>query len=58
MINPKDRLALLETDEMCSDQFNLLLTAIPRYDAESTCSSLDPQKNISVKEVFAYLKCK
>jgi len=27
-----------------SDHFNLLLTVIPRYDAESTCSSLDPQK--------------
>ena len=44
MINPKDRLALLEMDEMCSDHFNLLLTVIPRYDAESTYSSLDPQK--------------
>ena len=44
LINPKDRLALLEIDEMCSDHFNLLLTVIPRYDAESTCSSLDPQK--------------
>ena len=43
-INPKDRLALLEIDEMCSDHFNLLLTVIPRHDAESTCSSLDPQK--------------
>ena len=44
LINPKDRLALLEIDEMCSDHFNFLLTVIPRYDAESTCSSLDPQK--------------
>ena len=44
LINPKDRLALLEIDETCSDHFNLLLTVIPRYDAESTCSSLDPQK--------------
>ena len=57
LINPKDRLALLEIDEMCSDFFNLLLTVIPRYDAESTCSSLDPQKNMTVEEVFAYLKC-
>ena len=37
-------LSLLEIDEMCSGHFNLLLTVIPRYDAESTCSSLDPQK--------------
>ena len=44
LINPKDRLALLEIDEICSDHFNLLLTVIPRYDAEPTCSSLDPQK--------------
>ena len=32
-MNPKDRLASLEIDEMCSDHFNLLLTVIPRYDA-------------------------
>ena len=44
LINPKDRLALLEIDEMCSDHFNLLLTVIPRYEAESTCSRLDPQE--------------
>ena len=35
---------MLEIDEMCSDHFNLLLTVIPRYDAESTCLSLDPQR--------------
>ena len=29
---------------MCSDHCNLLLTVIPRYDAESTCLSLEPQK--------------
>ena len=44
LINPLDRLALLEIDEMCSDHFNLLLKVIPWYDAASTCSSLDPQK--------------
>ena len=43
LINTKDRLALLEIREMCSDHFSLLLIVIPRYDAESTCSSLDPQ---------------
>ena len=48
----------LEIDEMCSDHFNLLLTVIPRYDAESTCSSLDPQKNMTVEEILAYLKCR
>ena len=48
----------LEIDGMCSDHFNLLLTVIPRYDAESTCSSLDPQKNVTVEEIFAYLKCR
>ena len=57
-INPKDRLALLEIDEMCSNTFNLVLPVIPRYDAESTCSSLDPQKNMTVEEVFVYLKCR
>ena len=45
-INPKDRLAFLEIDEMCSNTFNLVLPVIPRYEAESTCSSLDPQKKI------------
>ena len=29
---------------MCLDHFNLLLTVISWYDAESTCSRLDPQK--------------
>ena len=40
----KDRLTLLEIDEMCLDHLNSLLTVIPRYDAESTRSSLNPQK--------------
>lgn len=35
---------IVKIDEMCSDHFSFLLTVIPRYDAESTCSSLDPQK--------------
>ena len=39
LINPMDRLALLEIDEMSSDHFNLLLTVIPRYDAVSTINT-------------------
>ena len=42
--HPQGSTRLLDIDEIWSDHFNLLSTVIPRYDAESTCSSLDPQK--------------
>ena len=60
LINPKDRLALLEIDEMCSDHFNLLLTVISRYDAESAVlvQVWTHRKSMSIEEVFAYLKCR